>query len=120
MKIMRQSGLSTLGMLLVVVLVVGGLLLAMKLVPLYIDDFAIAKALESLRTERNLYDMQKKEIRNTLRRKLTADYTRELTDEEVLISKSKGTINIDIVYESRVPIVYNLDVVARFEHHFVK
>ena len=53
-------------------------------------------------------------------RKLAADYTRDLTDEEILISKEKGTIKIDVVYESRVPIVYNLDAIAKFEHHFVK
>lgn len=120
MNAKTQTGLTTLGMLLVVVLVVGGLLLAMKLVPLYIDDFAIGKALSSLEAERDLYNSPKPRIRETLRRKLTADYTRDLKDDEIIITKNKGDLTIDVVYEARVPVVYNLDIVAKFEHHFVK
>jgi len=119
-KVNRQSGLTTLGMLLVVALVVGGLLLTIKLAPLYIDDFAIAKALDSLQTERDLYQMTKRDIRATIRRKLAADYTRKLQDDEIRITKDKGTIKVEVVYESRVPIVLNLDVIAKFEHHFIQ
>ena len=116
----RQTGLSSLGMLLVVVLVVGGMLLAMKLIPLYIDDYAIGKALSTLQDEKELYGSPKPNIRNILRRKLTADYTRDLLDEEIIITKNKGELLIDVIYEARVPIVYNLDIVAKFEHHFVQ
>lgn len=117
-KLNTQSGLTSLGMLVVVILVVGGLLLTMKLAPLYIDDFAIGKALASFESERHLYDTPKKQIRDNLRRKLTADYTRDLRDEEIIIVKNKGNITIDVNYEARVPVVYNLDIVAKFEHHF--
>ncbi|MCF7981777.1 MAG: DUF4845 domain-containing protein [Pseudomonadales bacterium] len=120
MILKRQTGLSSLGMLLVVVLVVGGMLLAMKLIPLYIDDYAIGKALAALQEEETLYESPKFKIREALRRKLTADYTRELTDDEIVVTKNKSDLRIDVVYEARVPVVYNLDIVAKFEHHFVQ
>lgn len=116
----NQKGLSTLGMLGVVILVVGGLLLATKLVPLYIDDYSIAKALSGLQSERELYEMSKQQIKERLRRKLTADYTHELKDDEVTVTKNRGELVIDVLYEVRTPIVYNLDIIARFEHHFVQ
>lgn len=120
MILKRQTGLSSLGMLLVVILVVGGMLLAMKLLPLYIDDYAIGKALSSLQDMEELYGSPKPNIKSILRKKMAGDYTRDLRDEEIIITKNKGELVIDVIYEARVPIIYNLDIVATFEHHFVQ
>jgi len=116
----KQQGMSTLGILMAVVLVVSGMLLAMKLVPLYINDYAIGKAVASFETEENLYGKTKTEIRSMLRRKLTADYTEGLDNDEIQIEKKKGVITIDVIYEARVSVVHNLDVVANFSHHLEK
>lgn len=120
MKIKSQRGMSMLSMLVVVILVVSGMFLAMKLVPLYINDYAIGKAVTALSEEADLYTMSKSEIRAFVRRKLAADYTSDLEDDAFSIEKNKGTIIIDVIYEARVPIVHNLDVVANFEHHLEK
>jgi len=120
MNIKKQQGMSTLGILMAVVLVVSAMLLAMKLVPLYINDYAIAKAVASLQEDEGLYGKTKSEIRSTLRHRLTADYTDGLADESIQIVKKKGTMTIDVVYESRVSVVYNLDIVASFAHHLEK
>jgi len=120
MNIKKQQGMSTLGILMAVVLVVSAMLLAMKLVPLYINDYAIGKAVASLQDDEGLYGKTKSQIRSTLRRKLTADYTDGLADESIQIVKRKGVITIDVVYESRISAVYNLDIVASFAHHLEK
>jgi len=112
--------MSTLGVLMAVVLVVSAMLLAMKLVPLYINDYAIAKAVETLGEDEDLYSRTKSEIRSTLRRRLSADYTDDLTSESIQIKKMKGVITIDVAYESRISAVYNLDIVASFAHHLEK
>ena len=112
-----QKGMSALSMLVTVVLVAGGLLLTIKIVPLYIDDMTISNAVEAMEAEEGLYTWKKKDIRDFLRRKMAADYSRDLADDEIIISKDKRVINIDIAYEARVPVVYNLDIVAKFAHH---
>jgi len=99
---------------------VSAMLLAMKLVPLYINDYAIAKAIASLQEEENLYAKTRGQIRSIVRRKLAADYTDGLEDESFQIEKRKGTITIDVNYESRVSVVSNLDIVAKFSHHLEK
>ena len=120
MKAYYQKGMSMLSMLVVVILVASGLLLAIKIAPMYIDDLAIAKALESLQTERDLYRTPKTTIRRMLSRKFDADYTRNLKNDEITITKNKGNIVIAINYEARVPVIYNLDVVAKFNHRLEK
>lgn len=110
--------MTMLAMLTTVVVVASVLLLSIKIAPLYIDDLAISSALASMENERNLYNLTKKQVRDKFSRKMTADYTRELTEDELIITKEKDALKIDVIYESRVPVVYNLDVVAKFSHHF--
>ena len=117
MKQHYQKGMSALSMLVSVVLVVGGLLLALKIIPLYIDDMTISNAVNAMRAEKGLYNWKRQDIRKYLSTKMAADYSRDLADDEIIITKDKRIINIDIVYEARVPVVYNLDIVAKFAHH---
>lgn len=120
MNYKKQQGMSGLGILMAVVLVVSAMLLAMKLVPLYINDYAIGKAVASLQEEENLYTKTKGEIRSIVRRKLAADYTDDLADESFQIEKNKGILTINVNYEARVSVIYNLDIVAKFSHHLEK
>ncbi len=120
MKQKKQAGYSILSLIVVALLVVSGLLLTMKLVPLYITDYAIGKALFSLESEDDLVSWKKKSIREAIKKKLSVDYSRNMDDDEIIITKKKGTITIDIVYEERIPLVYNLDMVAKFNHHLEK
>lgn len=118
MSIQHQKGMTMLGMLTALVLVASGMLLAMKIIPLYLDDYTISKALEALQQEQGLYELPKSKVRDKLVRKMAADYSRTLGKDEVIIEKKKDVLTIDVIYESRVPVVYNLDVVAKFSHHF--
>ena len=120
MNYKKQQGMSGLGILMAVVLVVSAMLLAMKLVPLYINDYAIGKAVASLQEEEDLYAKTKGEIRSIVRRKLAADYTDDLADESFQIEKNKGILTINVNYEARVSVIYNLDIVAKFSHHLEK
>ena len=120
MNIKKQQGLTTLGILIGAMVIVAVMLLAIKMVPLYMNDYAIGKAIASLEEEEGLYNKTKAEIRNIVRRKLTADYVTDLDNDAFQIEKKKGVIIIDVNYESRVPVVYNIDVVAKFSHHLEK
>lgn len=109
-----------LGILVTVMLVVSAMLLSMKLVPVYINDYAIGNAVASLQDDAALYSRRKTEIRSIIRRKLAADYTDDLSDDAITIEKNKGTITIDVAYESRISVVANIDLVVSFSHHLEK
>ena len=112
-----QKGMTVLSMLVAVIIVAASLLLVIKIAPLYIDDMTVSRAVEAMEAEKDLYNWRKKDIRDYLRRKMSADYTRTLKDDEIRITREKRVMKVDIVYEERVPVVYNLDIVARFSHH---
>lgn len=120
MNIKKQQGMGGLGILMAVILVVSAMLLAMKLVPVYINDYAIGNAVESLNVDDKLYSRGKAEIRDIIRRKLAADYTDDLANDAITIEKNKGVITVDVAYEARVPVIANIDLIASFSHHIEK
>ena len=120
MVVKSEAGMTMLGMLCVVMLVAGSMLVVMKVAPVYVDDYAIAKALKAVGEESGIGYSNKREIRKILTKRLSVDYTRELADDEIKVIKSGKELRIEISYEARVPLVYNLDVVARFEHLHVE
>lgn len=120
MNIKKQQGLTTLGILIGAMVIVAVMLLAIKVVPLYMNDYAIGKAVASLAEEEELYRKTKAEIRKIVRKKLSADYVTDLDNDAFNIEKKKGVITIDVNYEARVPVVYNIDIVAKFSHHLEK
>ncbi len=120
MNIKKQQGITTLGILIGAVVLVAAMLLAIKVVPLYMNDYAVGKAVASLAQEEDLYLKTKSEIRSMIRRKLSADYVTDLDKDAFQIEKNKGTITIDVVYEARVSVVANIDLVAKFAHHLEK
>jgi len=113
----RQRGLGGLGMLATVALVVGAAMLALKVIPLYIDDMEVKRALEAIQQEDGLYNQSKVSIRKKLMTRMSAGYSRPLAKDEVKITKKKGLISIDVDYEARVELVGNVDLVAKFTHH---
>ncbi len=117
MKQHPQKGMSVLSMLVAVVVVAGGMLLVIKIAPLYIDDMTIGGAVNAMREEPGVYYWKKEDIKKYLATKMAADYSRDLASDEIAISKDSRVMKVDINYEARVPIVYNLDVVAKFSHH---
>jgi hypothetical protein len=119
-NIKKQQGMGGLGILMAVILVVSAMLLAMKLVPVYINDYAIGNAVESLNVDDKLYSRGKAEIRDIIRRKLAADYTDDLANDAITIEKNKGVITVDVAYEARVPVIANIDLIASFSHHIEK
>ncbi len=120
MAIKSQAGMSSLSMLSVIILVLGSILLVMKIVPIYLDDLVVKKALNAMSEESGLETLSKKNIRKILYKRLQSDYSNNLNDDEVKIIKGSNELRIEIHYESRVPLISNLDLVAKFEHLYVK
>ena len=120
MNIKKQQGMSGLGVLMSAILVVSSVLLAMKLVPVYINDYAIGNALASLHDDDKLYSRGESEIRGIIRRKLAADYTDDLANDAISIEKNKSVITVDVIYEARIEVISNIDLIASFSHHFEK
>ncbi len=109
-----QSGMTLIGF--VIVLAVLGLFayIAMKLVPMYSEFFAVKQALKGLAAEPGIADQDPAKIQDLLFRRLDISYADDVKPEYVKIKRVDAGWQMDVNYEVRKPIIANLDVVGKF------
>ena len=109
-----QSGMTLIGF--VVVLAVVGLFafVAMKLVPMYSEYYAVKQALKGLAAEPGIADQDPAKIQDSFFRRLYISYAEDVKPEHVKIKRIDAGWQMDVNYEVRKPIISNLDVVGKF------
>lgn len=113
----KQRGLSTLGIL--VVLLLGGFALTclFKIGPLYLDNYFVRAALNSLDGER-IETMDNASIRRTVDRYFTVNNVRDVSARDVVVTRERDRVVVALDYERRVNLIGNLDVVVVFNNRF--
>ncbi len=109
-----QSGMTLIAF--VIVLAVVGLFayVAMKLVPMYSEYYAVKQALKGLAAEPGIADQDPAKIQDLFFRRLYISYAEDVKPEHVKITRGDNGWKMDVNYEVRKPMMANLDVVGKF------
>jgi len=110
----QQRGLSMIGFLFVAVVLVMIAMLAMKLVPAYIEFFSVKKILATMGQEPDLRSKSNAEIRNDFARRADTGYVTVVKPEHLTIDRSGGIPVISADYEFRTKLVGNASLVVDF------
>lgn len=110
----RQRGLSMIGFLFVAVVLVAVAMLAMKLVPAYIEFFSVKKILATMGQEADIRSKSNAEIRSDFSRRANVGYVTVVKPEHLTIDRSGGTPIISADYEFRTQLVDNISLVIDF------
>ncbi len=118
MPLQKQKGLTTLG-LLVAILVIGfAVMLGMKTSPFYLDDYAVAKVLKSLDNRSGIAEASRSEVKEWVHKGLNTNRIDLSRDELKITRDRKDGVIIDINYERRVHLMYNIDLILSFKHYW--
>jgi len=110
----RQSGITLIGWLVILVLIGFFSMLVIKLGPLYLENYTVREAVQSLANEPGMASNSSHEIKRLLFNRLDINYVENLPRDKVKVKKAGGTVNIDITYEVRRNIIGNVDAVVSF------
>lgn len=111
-----QRGLTLVGFIMVLVLVVFAAYLAMRIVPMYTEFASVKQAFNTLAEEPGLASQTPAQIRTRLTRILDISYVDAIRGEDVEHTRDRAGTRISVQYERRAPIVFNLYIVADFEY----
>ncbi len=114
-RLSRQRGLTLFGFLFAAVVLILLAMLAMKVVPAYIEFFSIKKILNSMGQESSLKSKSNAEIRSDFMRRASADYVDGKRAEALLIERKAGVPTLSVDYEFRTPLVANVGLVIEFK-----
>lgn len=112
-----QKGMSSLGWL--AVLMVGSfvMLSVFRLTPAYMDDRYIKQALIGLADEgAEIQDMSNSEIRKKLSSFFMVNNVRNFSAKDFKIERKREQVLVKMIYEVRVPMVYNISAVMSFNN----
>lgn len=109
----RQRGLTVIGMLLLIVVLGFMALIAMKVIPMYIQYFTIKSTIESIRKEPQLAQMGLAEIQTALQKRFDIGYVDKITAKDIKLRNDRNGRVLDLVYEDDQPLFYGLHVVLK-------
>ncbi len=111
----KQSGMTMLGFLMVLCLVIFFAFCAMKIVPMYIEFYSVKQALKGLADDQALAGASKEKIREMYLRRLEMSYADHVKKMDAMKFESgDGGLKMVVDYERRESLLANLDVVGKF------
>ena len=113
----KQVGASFYGTVMLLILVGLTLLFGLKVTPAYMDNNVIGNAMAGM-ANNDLANMSITEVRRNLGRTMQTNNIEGFDMGNVQEVNVDGTDYIDINYESRVHLFYNIDIVVVFENRF--
>lgn len=110
----RQKGLTMISWMIVVGIGLFFTMLGIRLVPIYIDHYAIRNVLLTIQAEPNARKMNPRTIRQLIKRRLTINSVYGFDQKNIKISKKKSGTVIDLNYEVRTNMAGNIDALVYF------
>lgn len=115
MKVRKQQGLSLIGFIIVLVLVIFFVYLGMRIAPIYLEYYSVVTAMNGVAAERGSANYPPYDIRVKVLNRLYVSYTDDNVGEKNIKIIRRDGIQLRVVYEVRKPLIGNLDVVASFD-----
>jgi len=115
MNISKQSGRSLWGVSIILIIVIANAFIALKIVPVYMENQTVKTVLESLREPLKQKRLPNKKVRQMIDAKLLVNSIRDIGADKIEIKQSTNKSTVTIDYEVRKNIFYNIDAIMKFK-----
>lgn len=109
-----QQGMTAIGWMIVLGLIAFFVLLALRLVPGYLEFSTISTSLESLKNEPGITNKTPPEIRSMVSKRFDINDVKSISGKDVKIENRGGRLRVWVEYEVRVHVAGNVDAVSKF------
>ena len=112
----KQSGITLIGF--IIVMVVAGFFAYMGMVlgPAYSEYYGVVKAMNFVAAEATPNTTDYETLRKGLDRQFNVGYVESVTGKEAKLIRDKTGNVLSMTYEVRKPFIYNIDFVVKFSH----
>jgi len=110
----RQNGMTFIGIALLLVVIGAIALTAVRIVPIYIENFAVKSVLTAVENDQRIDPKSKAAIWGSIKKRLYINEVRLIKKEHVSMSRKNGKTTVTIEYESRRPYIGPLFIGGHF------
>ena len=113
----KSRGITLIGFIILLCVLGFFAYMAMRLIPVYVEYFGVVKAMEQVRSEQGSAQKSLDEIRRDMSFKFSTQYVDDanVPPSAISLKREAGAATLRVAYERRMPFLYNIDLVARFD-----
>jgi hypothetical protein len=111
----RQRGATLIGIVVILAILGFALYAGIRLVPLYFEYMAVARALDQTAKEHSGGATSPVDLRNSLDRRWIVEDIHSIKTKEIEIKKAGNGFTMRAWYRAEAPFVYNVSLVADFD-----
>mgnify|MGYP001817153313 FL=1 len=115
MKIKKQNGMTLIGFIIVLSLVLFLSFIGMKIAPIYFEYYSVVSAMNGVASERGSAKLSPFDIRVKVLNRLYVSYSADNVKNENIKLVRRNGVHLRVAYEVRKPVIGNLDVIATFD-----
>ena len=115
MKIKKQNGMTLIGFIIVLGLVLFLSFIGMKIAPIYFEYYSVVSAMNGVASERGSAKLSPFDIRVKVLNRLYVSYSADNVKNENIKLVRRNGVHLRVAYEVRKPVIGNLDVIATFD-----
>lgn len=112
--IRQAQGMTLIGFMLVLALVIFAAYIGIKLVPIYLNHYSVVSEMRAIAAEPGSANLPPQAIRRNLMSRFEVSYVRHVRPEHIRIERGQGT-NLVVAYEVQEHLIGNIDALIRFE-----
>ena len=112
----NQKGLTLISWLAILGLVLFNGIIALNIVPVFLNDHSVKTTMESLGTDSSLRGATPKKIKSIITKRLRVNNVYSVTKDNIDLKKSKHDYIVTIEYEPRGKLIGPVDFIVSFKH----
>ncbi|MGD9591995.1 MAG: DUF4845 domain-containing protein [Candidatus Berkiella sp.] len=111
----NMRGVTVLNLLVAAIVIVFAVTLAVRLVPPYLNSFAVRDAIKEMAADPNLTTYSKAKMKDMFTRKLQVNYIGNISPDSLVLEKKDGVPYLKMKYEVRLHLIGNMVAVLLFD-----
>ena len=115
----KEQGMSLVGALIVVAMVALLGMFAIKVAPVYMENYTVKEILADMRNDRQTATMTVRKIKANFVQRARTNSIYTIKREHLAVKDSGGTKSLRVYYEVKKPLIHNMEVLITFEENVV-
>lgn len=111
-----QAGITLIGFLMILMVVGFFAFLVMRLFPVYSEYYSVRQAMKAVAAEPGIATRTPEQVKESLDRRFNISYVSTPKRNNVRVTRQGGNYVLNVRYERRGPLLYNLEYIATFDH----